>query len=273
MTTPSRSTRLLPTLRCRARFAIATAVWLAALLTHNATASAQIFTRQADSQYRSNRHFALEMRFGPYSPDIDDEFGGAARPHEKFFGDKRRLMTQVEIDYQIFKRFGSAAIGLSLGYFTEKAKAFLSETATSTNPTRSGDDTRLSLFPVALLAVYRADQLWQYMGIPLVPYGKIGLNYTSWSIYDGNDEVAEGGASGFPGRGRGGTPGWQWSAGVSFALDIIDFNSARELDRETGVNHSYLFFEWAQYNVSGLGQDQRLNVGDSTWVLGLTFEF
>ncbi|HEY0713862.1 MAG TPA: MXAN_2562 family outer membrane beta-barrel protein, partial [Polyangia bacterium] len=257
----------------KGRALLAGLVVVGALLAHAGPASAQLFTRQADNQFRSSRNFALELRFGPYSPDIDDEFGGSARPHEKFFGAGRRLMTQIELDYQVFTRFGSAGVGLSVGYFKEKAKAFLSETVNSTNPTPSGDDTQLSLYPVALLAVYRADQLWQYLGVPLVPYGKIGLNYTGWSIYDGNDQVAEGGAAGFPGRGRGGTRGWQWSAGLALALDIIDRGSARELDSETGVNHTYLFAEWADYNVSGLGQDKRLNVGDSTWVLGLTFEF
>ncbi|HEY0708051.1 MAG TPA: MXAN_2562 family outer membrane beta-barrel protein [Polyangia bacterium] len=242
-------------------------------LTEAGSAEAQIFTRQADPQFRSSRNFALELRFSPYSPNIDDEFGGAARPHEKFFGSGRRLMTQLELDYQFFTKFGSAAIGVSLGYFKEEAKAFLSETASSTNPTPSGDDTQLSLYPAALLFVYRADQLWSFFGVPLVPYGKIGLNYTAWSIYDGNDQVAEGGTAGFTGRGCGGTRGWQWSAGLALALDIIDRGSARELDAETGVNHTYFFAEWAQYNASGLGQDKRLNVGDSTWVLGLTFEF
>lgn len=242
------------------------------LLAFAAPASAQLFSRPAEN-FRSPRNFALELRFGPYAPDVDAEFGGAAMPHEKFFGKGRRVMTQLELDYQFFTRFGSAGVGVSVGYFREKSKAFLSETVQSTNPQRSGDDTQLSLYPTALLLVYRADQLWRYFGVPFVPYGKVGLNYTFWSVYDGNDQVAEAGAAGLSGRGRGGTRGWQWSAGLALALDIIDPGSARELDAETGVNHTYFFAEWAQYDVSGLGQDRRLNVGDSTWVLGLTFEF
>ncbi len=236
-------------------------------------ARAQVIRRQ-ENAFASPKRFALELRFGPYGPDVDAEFGGSKTPYRQYFGKKRPLMTQLELDYQIFNGFGSVGIGASVGYFRQKAKAPFEVAGQAPDfDIRSGDETQLSLYPTALVLVYRADQLWRMLGIPLVPYGKLGLNYTFWTIYDGNDQVARGESTGRSGRGRGGTRGWQGALGLSLVLDFIDRGSARELDSETGVNHTHVFFEWAKYSVSGLGQSNRLNVGDSTWVMGLMFEF
>ena len=234
-----------------------------------APAAAQTILREAQV-YRSSRNFMLELRFGPYSPDVDAEFGGAATPHRDFFGSKRRLMTQIELDYQLFQGFGSAAVGLSLGYFKEEAQAFAEPADGEPATVRSGDKSRLSLYPVAVLGVYRADQLWHFMRIPLVPYVKAGINYTFWNVYDGNDRVATSLPSG---RGRGGTWGWQAAAGLSFVMNVIDPGAARELDAETGINNTQVFFEVAKFAVSGLGQDNRMHLGDATWLTGLAFEF
>jgi hypothetical protein len=237
-----------------------------------APAGAQVVQR-SNQDFRSSQHFALELRFGPYSPDIDQEFKNGEKPHETYFKNERHLMTQLELDYQFFNRFGSAAVGVAVGYFTETAKAFFDPSTGMPATARSGDETRLSLYPTALLAVYRADQLWRLFHVPFVPYGKVGLGYTFWRIYDGNDKVSTAAGTSRSGNGSGGTWGWQAAAGLSFVLDFIDPGSARELDSETGVNHTHLFGEWTKYAISGLGQDNRLNVGDSTWSLGLMFEF
>jgi hypothetical protein len=238
-----------------------------------APAGAQVITREGD-QFRTPQRFALELRFGPYSPDVDDEFGNDRTPHDEFFGDDLRFMFQIELDWQFFRGFGTAAIGASVGYFRENAQAYVDPgagVAINDAAARSGDNSRLSLYPFALMAIYRVDQIWQLWNIPLVPYGKLGLNYTIWSVYDGNDQVAQ--APDVGGRGRGGTLGWQAAAGVSLVLDFIDPGGARALDGETGINHTHLFFEMAKYEVSGLGQANKLHVGDTTWVTGLMFEF
>jgi hypothetical protein len=231
-------------------------------------ARAQAILRDSQA-YRTPQRFMLELRFGPYAPEVDSEFSGKT-PHKDFFGNDRRLMTQIELDYQLFQDFGSAAVGVSVGYFRENGLAFVEPAAGGMATERSGDKSRLSLYPIALLAVYRADQLWRVMGIPVVPYGKLGLNYTIWSVYDGNDRVAEAQPAG---RGRGATRGWQAAAGASLVMNFIDPGSARELDAETGINSTHLFFEVARFAVSGLGQDNRLRVGDTTWLMGLGFEF
>ena len=241
------------------------------------TAGAQVVVSNDTERFRSPQRFALEVRVGPYSPDVDEEFAGTPdRPHDNFFEGSTRVMTQVELDFQLFRRFGTAAIGLSVGYFRENGnnlaappKNAAEDMTPNYGSPRSADKTRLSLYPVALLAVYRADQLFRRYGIPFIPYGKLGLNYTMWSVYDSNDEVVEHRGA----RGRGATRGWQGAVGMSLVLDFIDPGGARALDSETGVNHTHAFFELAHFDVSGLGQKNRLNVGDTTWMAGLLFEF
>ena len=242
----------------------------AALMLVAAPAPAQVVVSNSPG-FRSSQRFALEFRLGPFSPEIDEEFNGAKTPHRDYYGDDTRLMFQVEFDWQLYRQraVGSVAIGGSAGYFRETASApFTASDAPTAG--RSGDESRLALYPLAAVAVYRADQLWQLWGVPLVPYGKVGLNYTFWSIYDGNDLVAENPTGG---RGRGGTLGWQAAVGLSLVLDIVDLGSARELDSETGINHTHLFVELVKYEASGLGQKNKLHVGDSTWLAGLLFEF
>jgi hypothetical protein len=251
--------------------AASAAVMLAGvLLLASAPAAAQIAVRGPDT-YRTAQRFGLELRLGPYAPEVDEEFKGAKTPHKDYFGDDTRLMFQIEFDWQVYRHSlaGSAGVGASVGYFRETAAAPFNSTD-DPGTERSGDKSRFSLYPLAVVGVYRADQLWRLWRIPLVPYGKLGLNYTFWNIYDGNDLVAENPGGG---RGRGGTFGWQAAVGLSLVLDFIDAGAARELDADTGINHTHLFFELAKYEVSGLGQKDKLHVGDSTWLAGLLFEF
>ena len=221
--------------------------------------------------FESPQRFALELRLGPYLPEVDEEFGAGNTPYRDFFGTDRGLMYQVEFDYQFFDRSGTAAVGVSLGYFRDTGKAFVEPGAGLPATKRSGDESRLSLYPTAVMLVYRADQAYRLWRLPVVPYAKLGLNYTLWRISDGNGLVAEGGTLG--GRGRGATFGWQGAIGASLVLDFIDPGSARTLDVESGINRTHLFVELAKYSVSGLGQDGRLHVGDTTWLGGLLFEF
>jgi hypothetical protein len=250
---------------------ITRALVVGAILLASTPAAAQLVV-ESSPRFSSPQRFALELRLGPYTPEIDEEFNGARTPHRDFYGDDTRLMFQVEFDWQLYRHqaVGSLGIGGAAGYFRETASSPFNA-GDDPSAQRSGDKSRLSLYPVAAVAVYRADQLWRLWGIPLVPYGKVGLNYTFWNIYDGNELVAENPGGG--GRGRGGTLGWQAAAGLSLVLDIIDLGSARELDSETGINQTHVFAEYVKYEASGLGQKNKLHVGDSTWLAGLLFEF
>ena len=216
---------------------------------------AQALTHEGDElpldqpeSYRTPKEWAFEARFGPYRPNVDSEFSGTtgATPYKTMFGGKRHLMSQIEFDWQFFQAFGSLAAGAVIGYYNESAKAFTAnltggcvlDPKTTGACERSGDTTTLRLIPLAALLVYRWDVAAVQWKIPLVPYGKLGLNYTLWQVNDGNGNVP----SYRGGHGSGGTLGWQAAAGVALQLDFLDPDSTRSLDMETGINHSYVFF-------------------------------
>jgi len=237
---------------------------LALLLTTGA-AQAQTTVLHEENRFRSPQHWAIELRFGPYLPEIDSEFAGAENPpYQTYFGNKPKVMFQLEVDYQFTHVFGSAAVGLQAGYFSKSGKA------KDIKGEPSGDSTTLLVVPLAVQLVYRMDEAALRLDIPLVPYVKAGLSYSMWRITDANGDTArsESGQAG-----KGGTPGWQAAAGIALLLDFIDPASARALDAETGVNHTYVFAEVARYEASGLGRKKALHLGDTTWVVGLMFEF
>jgi hypothetical protein len=226
-------------------------------------------------RYRSEKSWAMEFRMGPYRPDIDGESSFAnlpeeQRPHQLYFGSKQRLLTQAEVDYQFFDKFGSLAIGVTAGYFREKAKAFIESTADSPQRVQSGDATSLLLLPTSLSLVYRFDVMAIRWGIPLVPYAKAGLDWVYWSASNGNGKI---GNDGNGGNARGDATGYHTTVGLSLLLDVLDSGSAQEFDAETGVNHTYVFVEASHYALNGLGSKNQPRLGDTTWSAGFMFEF
>lgn len=214
------------------------------------------------------QRFAAELRLGPYRPDIDGQVGRSPGPQEQYFGDKRRLMFQAELDYQFFQRFGTLAVGVSGGYFSESGQSFVEGGAPGE---RANDTTRLTIYPLAASLVYRLDVAARLWKVPLVPYGKVGLDYWIWRVTDGNGRVAT--STNPSGRGAGASPGFHLSAGLSLLLDILDPSGARALDRESGVNHTYAFVEVTRVDANGLGRKNVLDVGGTAWSAGLMFEF
>ncbi|HZL18743.1 MAG TPA: MXAN_2562 family outer membrane beta-barrel protein, partial [Polyangia bacterium] len=174
-------------------------------------ARAQTFEQEADvvegsHRFRSPQKFAFELRFGPYRPDIDGEFksvNGAPpfQPYQDYFGSGHDLMTQIELDYQFWDRYGSIAAGIGLGYFSVSGTA---PVASGTGEP-SGDQSQLKIIPVNLSAVYRFDYFLETNNIPVVPYGKIGLDWDYWQNTDGNNRIA---TDGHGGNARGATMGW-----------------------------------------------------------------
>jgi hypothetical protein len=217
-------------------------------------------------RYHSPQHFAFELRFGPYRPDIDSEFTAGRHPYQEFFGGGSRVMGQIEFDLELFHKFGTAAIGLGVGYFQVSGNSPVADGS----GTLSGDISTLKIVPVSVSGVYRFDYFLQERNFPLVPYGKLGFDYAYWQITDGNGRIAN---DGMGGTGRGGTPGWHVGVGVALILDMFDPEAARDFDSDLGVNHTALTFEFTHADISGLGESDRLHVGDTTWSVGLLLEF
>ena len=208
----------------------------------------------------SPRNWNFELRFGPYYPGVDSEFadrGSTARPFEQTFTSKQRLMYGLEIDRQILHRGGTWALGLGFAVYRATASSLAGDLMT-----RTGDETSLTFYPLALQAVYRADFLHERYGSPVVPFAKLGLDCAIWSVSN------TGSGSSTTGR----TFGWNAAAGIALDLSFIDAEGMRTMDGETGVNGISLFGEVTHLGLDGFGSSSVLRLGDTTWVAGLMME-
>ncbi len=234
-------------------------------------------------RYESPQHFALELRFGPYWPDVDSEpalsgktpfrdtFGGGSldgnnNPTET----KNRVVVAAEFDWQALRipYFGTLGPGLSIGTTSFTGQSYY------TNGTRPGsnqaslEDTTFSLMPMYVVGVVRADALWRELRIPLVPYAKAGIGAGYWTSSNPGGTSSVGGKSA-----EGISLGTHFALGGAFALDVIDRTAAQDLDTASGINHTYFYAEYYWSTLNGFGDDKTLRVGTKTWALGLAFEF
>lgn len=267
-----------------------------ALLFGATTASAQQSGSIGDSNWRqtsrptrrdayaSSQHFAFELRFGPYSPAVDEEFGygfgeNPLAPYARTFGEPSdgqwetdpQFYFGLEFDWQALRIpfVGAIGPGFGWGFTTTSAPAKIVGTQEP-----AGTDTSLTIMPMHVSVVLRGDELMRRTGVPLVPYGKLGLGFATWSASTttGDSQVVD------PVTmetidGSGVTWGIHMALGGMLALNWLDGRSAATLDETTSVNHVYLFGEWMNAQLNGLGSTPQLHVGTSTWVLGLAADF
>ncbi len=220
--------------------------------------------------FRSAQHFALEIRVSPYYPAVDDEPGLSGTPFKDRFGDKPRIAMGLEFDWQMFRIPYVGTIGPGLG----ASIVSMSRPAVTVTGKESGDEYGLSIYPMYLSAVLRADTFWRGLGFPLVPYAKLGLAVGFWRATNAlgtSKATLPGETQAVPGKGM--TFGTHMAGGVAFALDAIDSGASRNMDNYLGINNTYVYAEYYWLNLNGLGQDNALYVGTNTWAAGLAFEF
>jgi hypothetical protein len=249
--------------------AVSTSLVAAASLLYSGQASAQnIGTSRWDRadrpRYESPQNFAVEVRFGPYRPEVDESFGGNG-PYTKAFGTGKSVYFGLELDWQALRIpwVGTFGPGISWGTTSKSNAAKISKSTKD-----SAEDTYFSVQPMYGVGVLRIDVLAREVGIPIVPYGKFGLGYALWST--GTDA----GVSTRDGvLGKGHTWGTHLALGGSVLLDFIDTSAAAQADEDTGINNSYIFLEWMRNNLDGMIESKpQMHVGTSTWVLGLAVE-
>jgi hypothetical protein len=206
----------------------------------------------------------VEVRFGAYNPRVDSSVPGT--PYADTFGDKTRYMVGFEGDWQLARIPHLGTLGPGLGWGFTRASGLARLTA---SPDKLSDEqTSLSIMPIYLVAVLRADVLPRELGIPIVPYAKLGLGTALWWSSDGGQTAYAGDV-----KGTGISYGPQYAIGGMFLLDILDQQTARDADVSLGINHSYLFGEWYGSELDAFGSNKRLNVGANTWAVGLAIEF
>jgi hypothetical protein len=243
----------------------------------------------APRTFESPQRFALEIKFSPYTPHIDDSPGlNGQTPFLDLFSSQTsarrslgpRLLTQLEFDYQFLHKVGSLAVGVSLGFYRRSTHSFQFPNNDPTascdvpNCVRAGDETDLNVIPIEALLIYRFDLLAQRYKIPLVPYFKFGLAYYIWVIQNGSGGVATAmDPNGNKLDGAGGTWGFTLQPGLAFQLDIIDQSAARTMDAELGINHTYVFVELHYADISNFHSSHAMVLSDTTFNAGIAFEF
>ncbi len=108
----------------------------------------------------SPQNMAVEIRLGPYLPDVDSEFGNGSQPFTDHFGKKNRWMLGLELDWQLLKldRIGSLGPGVGFGYTTMESKDF-HDPADDSDRDEAAEGSTLKVLPFYGVAVLRIDAL------------------------------------------------------------------------------------------------------------------
>ena len=262
--------------RRRRRLLVAAAVTLAPGL-----AAAQSMTPYWDDELAAESvetagpkwHFGL--RLGPYLPDVDDSRFGDPGPYERMFGDGS-WMPAIDLHRVFGTRAGQVGAGVSFGYFSKTADAFIPQPPGSMDPPvrAPGNENSLKIVPMELTAIWRGTMFHDTWGIPLVPYARGGLGYYLWWVRRPDGDLAKA-CPPIPrncDRAIGGSLGLVGAAGLSIRAEGIDPDAARSM-RDSGLDHAGFYAEIEVAWVDGFGNAKKLSLGDTTWFAGIDFEF
>jgi hypothetical protein len=253
-------------------------------------AGAQTFgPRDGTRPFETPQNFAIELRLGSFSENIDGQLGLAGRgPYQQIFCSTRdsnaaasapvtcpfRTRFGVEGDWEIVRLgpVGLLGVGAFAMYGNASARAPAADGMSSADATtwrRSAQDTSLQVVSTAVFGLLRLDGLARRIRwIPIVPYAKAGLALAPWWVTSG-DQLAK---DSMGNDAIGLSQGLFVAGGLSLMLDSLEPHTARQWDQTSGVNHSFVFFE---LNYSYLGGITRrtLDVGGLAWTAGVMAEF
>jgi hypothetical protein len=230
----------------------------------------------------SPQRFLVELKFGPYLPNVDTRWEGSGfGPYATIYGrtdengvtigePKKGVFSVVSFEWQFYHAAGPLSIGTTFGWFRDKADALIAEPVMDGETTRSSaDKTVFNVVPLTLLLGYRFELLADRFRVPLVPYARGGVAYGFWVEKKGGQLATNNAGA----KSRGGSWGWQANLGLMLRLDFIERAAAVDLDRLTGINHTYIFGEWQFSHLNGFGTGKAMSVGDDTFLIGLAVEF
>ncbi|MFO0760844.1 MAG: MXAN_2562 family outer membrane beta-barrel protein [Byssovorax sp.] len=222
----------------------------------------------------SPESFGFELRFGGYTPQIDQEPGlGGKTPYKSILrpdDDAPQFYFGMELDYLPLRIPYVGRIGprVGWGYTHTSQKANF----TDSNPPEASDvDTGLTIMPMYAGLVLRIDELMRRTDIPIVPYGKAGFGMAYWNASTSTGTETYVNAAGNKVSANGLSWGFEFAVGGMLALNFLDPRAAARLDEATGVNHAYVFGEWMNNSMVGRNS-KNMYVGTSTWVLGLAVD-
>ncbi|MFN0252885.1 MAG: MXAN_2562 family outer membrane beta-barrel protein [Kofleriaceae bacterium] len=216
------------------------------------------------------------LRLGPYTPDIDRQFGMDPGPYAEMFGGYQ-VLPMLDIDRIVWTGFGQLGFGGSLGYMQKTANAWADPVPGEDRMRSSGDENTFRLWPIVATAVYRFTWLDDNHGIPVVPYVRGGLSYYIWWMRtNGKTSEACWDGTNTPDcdadKAVGATIGVQGSIGLAIRAERVDAAAASAM-RQGGIMHAGFYAELQMAKVDGFGSEFKLSVGDTTWFAGVNFEF
>ncbi len=213
----------------------------------------------------SPRWGSFELSLGAYKPNVDAEFGGAAQPWQTAFGGGRGLIFRADAAISLLKQYGTLDLGLGAGYFSKSGHGQNLDGSTSV------DATTFWMIPIRLSLTYRFDVLVERYNIPFTPYARVSLDRYQWWVQNGAGNTAN--ANGR--NGSGATNGYSLSGGLAFLLDWLDPTLAREMDRDTGINHTYIFVDFTKSYVKDFNSATSWDLSDEKVSIsgGLLFVF
>jgi hypothetical protein len=218
------------------------------------------------------------VKIGPYTPGIDAQYQDQTSTDYTPFEDAflgGMWLPVLEVDYYLLSNIGQLGIGVSGGFTGDGADPWKTGTTVRTmdREREVAEDMKFRMVPLTLTAVYRATQLDELYGVPLVPYARAGLAYYIWWMRSPNGEFAQiGDCESTTCKGRGGSFGLVGSVGLALRAENIDKNAALSM-RESGIEHAGFYVEGSLGWVDGFGNEKRLALGDVTWFGGFNFEF
>jgi hypothetical protein len=216
----------------------------------------------------SPRWGSFQLKASGYRPSIDAEFksGTGATPFQDIFGTSQSAMLEAQLARSLLVApWGTFDLGVGGGYYSRSGKGLLPDL------TPSGDTTTIRVIPLSISLTFRLDGFADLF--PLVPYVRASLLHYQWWVTNGTGGTASvvGGSSG-----SGGTNGFGVGAGLAFLLDFLDPSLAREMDRDVGINHTYLFVEASKDKVKDFGSSRSWDLSNDstvTWSGGILFVF
>jgi hypothetical protein len=174
-------------------------------------------------------------------------------PFYDVYGQKHRMLTDIELDRDLWQGFGSVAVGVALGY----SEFYGYGMAQSTCPTGSGlsgncfqqtgVNSSFHILPLRLLASYRFDYFLKDH-IPVVPFVRAGFDWVVYWNAEQSGQVSFD-PSGPSNNAIGLITGVEVSGGLQVYLDDIDAVIARDALHDLGIAHTYLMAEYVDTSI------------------------
>jgi len=210
---------------------------------------------------------SFEIFFAGYSPNIDSEFHNGATPYATTLGTGRGFTFHVSGAKTVYDKWGSVDVGVSVGWFRDTGHGVYAITSGGVTAGGASPETSsLNVIPTAVFGTYRFDWAVDRYNVPVVPYTRLALERYNWWVIGSGGKTMQTGA----------TNGWSVGFGLALLLDWFDRSLSRELQRDTGVRHTYAFVETVHASVNDFGSNKSWDMSDKQpWTLGggIRFDF